>query len=58
MKDKLKTVALDALKNYKEISIYDLPAVIETIQKCYYTDSPQDEYIRQELQYFIDGLRK
>lgn len=57
MREELKTAALDSLKSFENLNINDLPAVIETIQRCYCTGSAEDNYIRQELQYFINGLR-
>lgn len=58
MKEKLKENALNALKSFKTLTLEDLPAVIETIQKCYCIDSLEDNYLRNELQFFIDGLRQ
>lgn len=58
MKEELKKAAIGSLKSFETMSIEDLPVVIETIQSCYRTSSPDDEYLRQELQFFIDGLRK
>lgn len=58
MKEELKNGALENLRDFKTMSIEDLPVVIETIQKCYCTDNPNDKYLREELQFFIDGLKK
>ncbi len=58
MKEELKKVALDSLKSFVSLTLADLPAVIETIQKCYCTNSNEDNYLREELQFFIDGLKK
>lgn len=32
--------------------------ILETIQKCYCTDSVHDKYLRGELECFIEGLRR
>lgn len=58
MKDELKLVALDYMKSFTSMGIGDLPAVIETIQRCYCTDTPEDNYLRDELQFFINGLKQ
>ena len=57
MKEELKKAALDSLKGFESLTWADLPAVIETIQRCYCTDSAGDNYLREELDYFIKGLR-
>lgn len=57
MKEELRIVALKALKSFKNLNYGDFPAVIETIQKCYCTDSAEDKYLREELQFFIEGLK-
>ena len=57
MNEELKKVALDSLKSFGMMSLKDLPAVIETIKKCYCTDSSNDRYLREQLQFFIDGLK-
>ena len=57
MNEELKKAALDSLKSFGTLSIKDLPAVIETIQKCYCTGSSNDSYLREQLQFFIDGLK-
>jgi len=58
MKKELKNAALESLKSFETLGIDDLPVVIETIQRCYCTGSSNDNYLRQELQFFIDGLKK
>ena len=58
MKEEMKIAALESLRDFKTMGIGDLPAVIETIKRCYYTDSAEDSYLRDELQYFIEGLKK
>ena len=57
MKEELKKAALDSLASFNDLKRDDLPAVIETIQKCYCTSSVDDNFIREELQFFIDGLK-
>lgn len=57
MNEELKKAALDSLKSFGTMSLKDLPAVIETIKKCYCTDSSNDRYLREQLQFFIDGLK-
>lgn len=58
MKDELKKAALDAMKGFESMTLSDLPAIIETIQKCYCTNSNEDIYLRDELQFFITGLKQ
>lgn len=58
MKEELKQAALGSLKSFVSLTLADLPAVIETIQRCYCSNSNEDRYLNEELQFFIDGLKK
>lgn len=58
MKEELKQAALGSLKSFVSLTLEDLPAVIETIQRCYCSSSKEDRYLNEELQFFIDGLKK